>query len=155
MKYRLKIGLGIIIVIIAIIFLSIYLKSRDALQCVSTVWFGDVPLQVEIANTPEALKQGLMYRKKLPENQGMLFVFESPTIPHFWMKNTYIPLSIAFISANREIVQIDNMFPLDSLNFHFPRKSVKYAIEVNHGWFNRHKIKIGNRVKGIPFLKKY
>ena len=88
-----------------------------------------------------------MFRKNLPENQGMLFIFENSDFHSFWMKNTYIPLSIAFISASKEIVQIDNMFPLDTLNPHFPEKPIKYAIEVNQGWFQHHKIKVGDRVR--------
>jgi len=92
-----------------------------------------------------------MYRKKLPENQGMLFVFDKPASHCFWMKNTYIPLSIAFISIDKKIIQIDSMFPLDTLNIRISRKPSKYAIEVNQGWFKRHKIKTEDKIRGISF----
>jgi len=62
------------------------------------------------------------------------------------MKNTFIPLSIAFVSKEREIVQIDDMKPLDTLNLHVPRNPVLYAIEVNRGWFLSHDVKVGDTV---------
>lgn len=143
---RIKIGLYTSVIVVVAIFITMWLRSTR----LATIWVGDIELQVEIRNTPKGLKRGLMHRKKLSENQGMLFVFEEPGFHSFWMKNTYIPLSIAFISENKEIVQINNMFPLDTLHPCVPRKPIKYAIEVNQGWFDRHKINVGDRVRGIP-----
>ncbi|MDD2889415.1 MAG: DUF192 domain-containing protein [bacterium] len=110
---------------------------------------GNSGLQVEIVNTPATMARGLMYRKKMQENKGMLFVFKEPDYHSFWMKNTYIPLSIAFITENKKIVQIEDMAPLDTVSFHMSIIPVKYAIEVNQGWFRRHNVKVGDRVKGI------
>jgi uncharacterized protein len=90
-----------------------------------------------------------MYRKEMPENKGMLFVFDGLDYHSFWMKNTYIPLSIAFITEGKKIIQIEDMAPLDTISFHTSIIPVKYAVEVNEGWFRRHNVKVGDRVKGI------
>jgi hypothetical protein len=89
----------------------------------TTVWIDNTSLKVEICDTWKTREHGLMERKKLSKNQGMLFVFDHPGFYAFWMKNTYIPLSIAFISIDGEIVQIDSMMPLDTLNLHIPKKA--------------------------------
>jgi len=103
-----------------------------------------------LAKTAEEMKNGLMFRENMDSDRGMLFIFEKEGEYPFWMKNTYIPLSIAFISVDNKITQLDNMFPLDTVNLHFPRRPIKYVVEVNRGWFVRHKIKIGDKVEGIP-----
>jgi uncharacterized membrane protein (UPF0127 family) len=91
---------------------------------------------------------GLMHRNKLEDNEGMLFIFPQEEILSFWMKDTRIPLSIAFIKANGRIVQIESMKPY-SLDTHVSREKVKYALEVKDGWFMRHNVKEGDTVK-IP-----
>ena len=131
-----------------IIAASLFISSKK--KQLTTLWIDTVPLQVEVVSTPAELQKGLMYRKELPENQGMLFVFDGPGFHAFWMKNTYIPLAIAFISPEGQITQIDSMEPLDTLNTHNSRYRVKYAIEVNKDWFARHKINIGNGIRGLP-----
>ena len=127
------------------IWFSIVMRVGNAKK-LTTILINDIPLKVEISDTPKSREKGLMYRRKLPEDQGMLFVFEWPGIHPFWMKNTYIPLSIAFVSQRREIVQIQDMEPLDTLNLHIPKKPVLYAIEVNKGWFTSHNVKVGDTV---------
>ena len=105
-----------------------------------------ITLQVEAARTPEEHTVGLMYRKSLPENQGMLFIFERPQADiGFWMKNTYVPLSIAYIDPNRHITQIEDMQPLDE-NTHPAFAVTQYVLEVNQGWFERNGIKEGDFV---------
>lgn len=106
-------------------------------------------LRVEIADTPKKREKGLMHRKKLSENEGMLFVFEESKILHFWMKNTSIPLSIAFINEDFEIIQIEDMYPYDLVNIHTSKAEAKYALEVNQGWFKQNNIKVGNKIKII------
>jgi len=103
---------------------------------------------VEVADTESKRSKGLMFRKKLDKDTGMLFVFDKSEIVHFWMKNTFIPLSIAFIDTNYRIVHIDDMEPL-TLTLHSSIFPVKYALEVKKGWFDEHNIKIGDRVRGI------
>src|SRR5574341_732746 len=107
-----------------------------------------IELKIEFAVTPEAHILGLMYRDKLEDNGGMLFVFPKEEILSFWMKETRIPLSIAFIKANVQIVQIESMKPY-SLDAHVSRETVKYALEMKDGWFKIHNVKEGDIVK-IP-----
>ncbi len=114
---------------------------------------GEHYLTVEIAATREERAEGLMYRKKLPENRGMLFVFEKERRLSFWMKNTYIPLSIAFISSDGRIRQIEDMQP-ESLASVTSDRSVLYALEVNRGWFTEHGIQAGDRVE-LGSVKKF
>lgn len=109
-----------------------------------------IELEIELAVTPEEHIWGLMYRDKLEDNGGMLFVFPKEEILSFWMKDTCIPLSIAFIKANGQIVQIELMKPY-SLDAHVSREPVKYALEMKDGWFKIHNVKEGNAVK-IPLV---
>jgi uncharacterized membrane protein (UPF0127 family) len=91
-------------------------------------------LQVEIANTPNERKVGLMNRSTLGADAGMLFVFPSDTNDWFWMKNTLIPLTIAFVKADGTIVHIEDMQPQTETN-HYSTEPYRYAIEANQGWF--------------------
>jgi uncharacterized membrane protein (UPF0127 family) len=108
-------------------------------------------LYVEIADNDEKRSLGLMFRKYLPDSMGMLFIFDSSGIYPFWMKNTYIPLSIAFIDENYKIIDIFDLEPLDETPI-FPLKKFKYALEVNRNWFKRNDIRVGDKVK-FMFLK--
>jgi uncharacterized membrane protein (UPF0127 family) len=105
-----------------------------------------VEITVEIAVTEAERAKGLMNRKKLPDGEGMMFVFERDQQLSFWMKNTVIPLSIAFIASDGRIVEIRDMQPLD-LNSVKSSRSVRYALETPQGWFNRTGIKPGDVVK--------
>lgn len=107
-----------------------------------------IELEVELAVTPEEHMLGLMHRDALEDNGGMLFIFPQEEFLSFWMKDTRIPLSIAFIKANGRIVQIESMKPY-SLDTHVSREKVKYALEMKEGWFKAHKVKEGDTVK-IP-----
>ena len=110
-----------------------------------TIKVGSAELQVAIAETPEEREQGLMHIKGMPCNHGMLFKFSEEKILSFWMKNTAIPLSIAFIDENMQIVEIQNMKPLDEKPIK-STKMAKYALETNKGWFDRNNISVGDRV---------
>ena len=103
-------------------------------------------VRVEIAVTQEERSKGLMYRRNLPDGEGMLFVFERDEVLSFWMKNTYIPLSIAFIANDGRIIDIKDMYPHDETSVHSSR-SVRYALEVPQGWFSRTGIITGDVVK--------
>jgi len=105
-------------------------------------------LTVELAITPEEQMVGLMNRDSLGCNDGMLFVFPQEQILSFWMKNTEIPLSIAFIKVNGRIVQIESMKPR-SLDSHISHEKAKYALEMNEGWFGNHGVEVGALVR-IP-----
>jgi uncharacterized membrane protein (UPF0127 family) len=101
---------------------------------------------VEVAKTPEERGRGLMGRKYLGKDEGMLFIFEIEDYHGFWMKDTLIPLSIAFIDKDSRIVGITDMKPL-TFNSHLPPKPSLYALEMNKGWFSSHGIKVGDVVR--------
>lgn len=107
-------------------------------------------IEVEIVTTEEKRVLGLMYRSALAQNQGMLFIFDQTRIYPFYMKNTKIPLSIAFIDSNGLILDIQQMTPFDEQTEHYPNKPFLYALETNQGWFLEKRIKIGDTVFGIP-----
>ena len=108
-----------------------------------------IHLQIEIADTDQKRSQGLMYRKKLDANSGMLFVFPSEQYMRFWMKNTYIPLSIAFIDRQGKILEIQDMKPLDDSIIYSSKSKALYALEVNQGWFDKNSINTGCRILNI------
>jgi uncharacterized membrane protein (UPF0127 family) len=93
-------------------------------------------VKAEIARTDEERGNGLMFRKNLADGEGMLFVYERDQVLSFWMKNTLIPLSIAFIAADGRIIDIRDMYPHDESSVSSNR-SVRYALEVPQGWFSR------------------
>jgi uncharacterized membrane protein (UPF0127 family) len=101
---------------------------------------------VEIARTDAERQRGLMERTRLDDGAGMLFVFPGTSTAPFWMKNTLIPLSIAFISEERVIVDIQDMQPLDE-TLHFPAARYRYALEVPQGWFARSGVTVGQPVE--------
>jgi len=109
-----------------------------------------VQMKAEIAKTDEERNKGLMFRKKLPDGEGMIFVFERDQQLSFWMLNTYIPLSIAFIASDGRIIEIKDMQPHNEDSVKSSR-SVRYALEVPQGWFDRVNIKPGDKVR-IDFL---
>ncbi|RME15821.1 MAG: DUF192 domain-containing protein [Bdellovibrio sp.] len=115
----------------------------------------EVVIQVEIADTEEAREHGLMERTNLPEDRGMLFVFPSERKRFFWMKNTYIPLSIGFFDKNKVLIDVQEMRPMSSpLERNIPRYQsrgkAQYALEVPRGFFKKHKIKRGDRFEFLP-----
>jgi uncharacterized membrane protein (UPF0127 family) len=105
-----------------------------------------IPISVEIAMDDEQRAQGLMYRKSLEDGKGMIFVFDRDQIMSFWMKNTLIPLSIAFIASDGRILEIHHMEPLDLSSIRSNR-SARYALEVPQGWFSRAGISVGDRLR--------
>lgn len=107
---------------------------------------GEVLIKVEVSDTPESRQKGLMFREYLPEGEGMLFVFQNEGYHSFWMKDTYIPLSIAFINGDGKIIQIKDMSPQD-LTLHTPMGPVLYALEMEQGWFKRNNVKVGDVVE--------
>jgi uncharacterized membrane protein (UPF0127 family) len=107
-------------------------------------------LTVEIADTPQASENGLMFRDSLSEDRGMLFMFEHPEKASFWMRNTKIPLSIAYIDSAGKILEIKSMNPLDETLIVSDSSQITYALEANQGWFARHGIPPGTMIHGIP-----
>jgi len=106
-------------------------------------------IQAEVAATPEAREVGLMNRTSMGTNSGMLFIFEQKAGHCFWMNNTRIPLSIAFIADDGKIVNIEEM-QAETTNNHCPKAAVRYALEMNKGWFAERTIVPGAVITGLP-----
>ena len=109
-------------------------------------------IRAQLAMTPEQRQIGLMYRREMPANDGMLFVFEEPQPQCFWMKNTLLPLTIAFVADDGTIVNLADMQPMNEAS-HCSAKPVRYALEMNQGWFAKRGIKAGSKLGGAPFSK--
>jgi uncharacterized protein len=107
-------------------------------------------LFAEVADTPQTSANGLMFRDSLPDDHGMLFVFEQPQTASFWMKNTRIPLSIAYIDSGGKILEIRSLKPLEETPVASTSGEVAFALEVNEGWFRRNGIAAGSKISGIP-----
>ena len=107
-------------------------------------------IKAEVADTPQTSENGLMFRDSLEEDRGMLFVFEQPKTASFWMRNTKIPLSIAYVDSTGKILEIKSMEPLDETVVPSASDQVAYALEVNQGWFGRHGIAPGAKIDGMP-----
>jgi uncharacterized membrane protein (UPF0127 family) len=106
---------------------------------------GRIVLMAEIARTPEQRQQGLMYREELKDGYGMLFIFERDEMLSFWMKDTLVPLSIAYIAQDGRILEIHDMQP-GNLSPVRSSRSARYALEVPQGWFDRVGIAHGDRL---------
>lgn len=115
----------------------------------ATLKVGAHPLKVEVVQSDDERSRGLMFRQKLGRDDGMLFVFDEPAYHSMWMKNTLIPLSVAFVDAQGTILNILDMEP-QTLDSHMSAGPSVYAIETNKGWFAGKKIKAGDRVTGLP-----
>jgi uncharacterized membrane protein (UPF0127 family) len=113
-----------------------------------TLTLGGHKLTAEVAHTEATRSQGLMHRRMLPENRGMLFVFPRSDMHAMWMKNTYVPLSVAFLDAQGVIINIADMAP-HTTEAHGAARPAKYALEMNLGWFRKRGIGPGARLEGI------
>ncbi len=107
-------------------------------------------INAQVAQTPQSQQIGLMHRRSMPSNEGMLFVFGQAQIQCFWMKNTLIPLSAAFVREDGTIVNIADMTPLSEVT-HCSKEPVRFVLEMNQGWFAQRRIQPGQRLSGKPF----
>jgi uncharacterized protein len=107
---------------------------------------GDKSLQVEVARSNKERGTGLQNRESLGKNTGMLFIFDKPQMLHFWMNQTSIPLSIAFINDQKKIVQIEDLIPYDT-SLVRSREKCLYALEVNRGWFKINLVEPGTFIE--------
>ena len=108
-------------------------------------------IDTQVALTPEQHAIGLMYRKDMPQHEGMLFVFQNPTKQCFWMKNTLLPLTAAFVADDGTIVNLEDMKP-QTTESHCSVKPVRFVLEMNQGWFAKKGLKAGARLAGQPFV---
>ena len=109
-------------------------------------------IDAQVAQTSEQRATGLMHRREMPQHEGMLFVFERPTVQCFWMKDTLLPLAIAFIADDGTVVNLSEMKPL-ALDSHCSDKPVRYVLEMNQGWFAKKGVKPGSKLNGEPFRR--
>lgn len=107
-------------------------------------------IDTQVAATPEQRATGLMFRREMPQTEGMLFVFEQAAVQCFWMKNTPLPLTAAFVADDGTIVNLEDMKP-QSTDSHCSTQPVRYVLEMNQGWFGKKGIKAGFRLGGRPF----
>ncbi len=119
----------------------------------TTLSIGMHRIDAQLAATPEQRQIGLMHRRDMPQHEGMLFVFEQPAVQCFWMKNTLIPLTAAFVADDGSIVNLADMQPLDEAS-HCSAKPVRYVLEMNQGWFKQRNLKAGARLRGPAFENK-
>jgi uncharacterized membrane protein (UPF0127 family) len=109
-------------------------------------------IDAQVAQTYEERMIGLMYRKEMPQHEGMLFVFDQASPQCFWMKNTLLPLTAAFIADDGTIVNLADMKP-QTEDSHCSAKPVRFVLEMNQGWFAKKGIKAGAKLSGAPFQK--
>jgi uncharacterized protein len=107
-------------------------------------------IRAQVAATPDQRATGLMFRREMPPHEGMLFVFEQPSVQCFWMKNTLLPLSVAFVADDGTVVNMLDMQP-QVLDPHCSTKPVRYVLEMNQGWFAKRGVKPGFKLTGTPF----
>ena len=111
---------------------------------------GMYQIDAQVALTPDQREIGLMYRTDMPQHEGMLFVFEQASEQCFWMKNTILPLTAAFVAEDGTIVNLADMKP-QTTDSHCSAKPVRFVLEMNQGWFTKKAIKAGYKLGGKPF----
>ena len=107
-------------------------------------------IDTQVATTPQQRATGLMFRKEMPPSEGMLFIFEQASQQCFWMKNTLLPLTAAFVADDGTIVNLADMKP-QTTDSHCSTQPVRYVLEMNQGWFGKKGIKAGFKLGGRPF----
>jgi|SRR5688572_4846857 len=125
------------------------IAGADASLRTAQIRVGPHPLKVEIVETDPQREKGLMFREKLGRDDGMLFIYDEPAYHSMWMKNTLIPLSVAFLDRNGVILNIEDMAP-QTLDTHMSAGPASYSIETNKGWFAQKGVKPGDKVTGLP-----
>ena len=110
-------------------------------------------IDAQLARSVDERSIGLMHRKEMPQHEGMLFEFEQASQQCFWMKNTLLPLSAAFVADDGTVVNVEDMKP-QTLDSHCSAKPVRYVLEMNQGWFAKRGIKPGFKLTGLPLPRK-
>jgi uncharacterized protein len=111
---------------------------------------GMFQIDTQVAQTEIQRQIGLMFRQDMPQHEGMLFVFEQPATQCFWMKNTLLPLTAAFVADDGTIVNLADMKP-QTTDSHCSTKPVRFVLEMNQGWFAKKGLKAGSRLSGVAF----
>ena len=153
LKFKLKNHFLLALIVSFSLLYAAFGQTNSAINFRKTeIQVGKSKVVVEIAETDSERSLGLMHRKSLAAGYGMLFIFETEKPLNFWMKNTFIPLSIGFFDKNKVLVDIQDMKPVVSstqtdIPSYESKKPAQYALEVNKGWFKKNKVKIGDRLK--------
>ena len=111
------------------------------------LWLGPKEIEAEIASTTVQIATGMMFRKEMGENEGMLFVFLRPHRTAFYMRNTYIPLSCAYIDPDGTVLELHDMKPLDESQITAKSNDIQYVLEMKQGWFARNNISVGTVIR--------
>ena len=114
---------------------------------------GMYQIDAQVAQTPRQREIGLMFRKEMPETEGMIFAFDEPATQCFWMKNTLLPLTAAFVADDGRIVNLADMQPMTE-DSHCSKEPVRFVLEMNQGWFAKKNIKAGSKLGGELFAKR-
>ncbi|OUM01833.1 DUF192 domain-containing protein [Variovorax sp. JS1663] len=114
---------------------------------------GMYQIDAQVAQTPEQHQIGLMFRKEMPQTEGMIFVFGQPATQCFWMRNTLLPLTAAFVADDGRIVNLADMKPMTD-DSHCSEEPVRFVLEMNQGWFTRKNIKKGAKLGGELFANR-
>ncbi len=116
----------------------------------ATLTAGIHTIKAMLAQTPQERQVGLMFRREMAANEGMLFVFEAAAPQCFWMKNTLLPLSAAFLDNEGRIINVEDMAP-QTLDSHCSKKPARFVLEMHQGWFAKHGLKAGDKLRGPAF----
>ena len=135
----------IVLVVLVLIFLAFTLSTKEKSSTLK-ICFEKICIDAEVADSPEERTQGLMFRESLPQNHGMIFIFEGEGIYPFWMKNTLIPLDIIWLNENKEVVKIMQTLPCmeEPCEIYNPEVQARYVIEINGGFAEENNIQVGD-----------
>jgi uncharacterized protein len=143
---------AVLLMLIALCAASAPAQDQPQNLAATTLKVGMHSIRAQLAITPMQRQVGLMHRREMPSHEGMLFVFDEPSQQCFWMRNTLIPLSIAFLADDGTVVNLADMKP-QSDDSHCSAKPVRFALEMNQGWFAKRGVKPGTRISGEVFPK--
>lgn len=133
-----------VLLVVLLAALPLVACAQDRPRNAIAIKFGDHTLWAEVADDDAERTQGLMFRREMGKDVGMIFVFEFPQPASFWMRNTPLPLSIAFLDEKRRVLNIEKMQPYDDRHYHHARGMALYAVEAHQGWFESRGIKAGD-----------
>ncbi|MEQ1665225.1 MAG: DUF192 domain-containing protein [Bdellovibrionales bacterium] len=148
-----KIGFLIALVWIVLFYLNV--AFAQVVFSKTKIKINNRVINIELAKSEEQQRRGLMHRKKLAQNEGMLFQYDEEEVRHFWMKNTFIPLSIGFFDKSRRLIDTQEMIPVvseqqENIPKYQSSRPAKYALEMSKGWFANHQIHIGDTFDFVP-----
>jgi uncharacterized membrane protein (UPF0127 family) len=139
---------SILAVVLGLVTTSVFSQQIQKFKSTSLT-AGIYVIKAEVAADETERQQGLMFREKMAPNDGMVFIFDAPAAVCMWMKNTLLPLSVAFLDDEGKIINIEDMKPQTS-DTHCAAKQARYALEMNLGWFKQKNIKPGTIIAGLP-----